>query len=89
MFHISNKLGFSISVAKINKSFELHKSFCFLNLVMFMRVFIGSDHCGVELKEKIKQILRDLSSSKIVEEKIEAPQADENEVSFTFGKKEV
>ena len=37
---------------------------------MFMRVFIGSDHCGVELKEKIKQILRNLSSSKIVEEKI-------------------
>ena len=38
---------------------------------MFMRVFIGSDHCGVELKEKIKQILRNLSSSKVVEGNIE------------------
>ena len=36
-----------------------------------MRVFVGSDHCGVELKEKIKKILRDLSSSKVVGEQIE------------------
>ena len=35
-----------------------------------MRVFIGSDHCGVELKEKIKQILRNLNSSKIIENQI-------------------